>query len=442
MNSHTTPMIENVERDPKRLKARADNSRQHSKKQLKQLERSICTFGFYNPVTIDEEDTILAGHGRVQAALSLGLESIPCRRVTGFEEGVKLALMVADNKLALNATYDEVLLAANLVNLRSLEIDATITGFSVTEIEVLIDREHLPDHEPKPEDDLIPEPEPERVVSQSGDIWVAGSHRLFCGDSLLAESYDRLLGSRSAEMIFTDPPYNLDVSTISGLGKTKHRNFEMGSGEMSEGEFEAFLKMAFAHMAAYSKEGAIHFICMDWRHLGEVLRAGAVYDGLKNLIVWDKGVGGMGSFFRNRHELIFAFKKGSAPHINNFELGQHGRSRTNVWSYRGVNTGGKRRMEELALHPTCKPVQMIADAMRDCSTRGGVILDAFGGVGSTMIAAEKTGRRAHLIEIDPIYVDRAVRRWQAYAKDDAILEETGETFDEVAKRRHTGGEAS
>jgi hypothetical protein len=194
----------------------------------------------------------------------------------------------------------------------------------------------------------------------------------------------------------------------------------MASGEMSPAEFIAFLERAFRNLADHSSDGSIHFVCMDWRHMAEILRAGeAVYDELKNLIVWAKDNGGMGTFYRSRHELIFVFKKGSAPHLNSFELGQHGRYRTNVWNYRGVNTMRQGRMDELMLHPTVKPVQMIADAIRDVSERGDIVLDAFGGSGSTLIAAEKTGRRARLVELDPIYCDRILARWEAHARDEA-----------------------
>jgi DNA modification methylase len=196
----------------------------------------------------------------------------------------------------------------------------------------------------------------------------------------------------------------------------------MASGEMSTAEFTEFLRTSFANMANVSVDGAIHFICMDWRHLQEVQTAGAsVYSELKNLIVWVKDNGGMGSFYRSRHELIFAFKVGAAPHVNTFELGQHGRYRTNVWQYRGVNTRKCDRMAELALHPTVKPAQMIVDAIRDVSGRGEIVLDLFGGSGSTLIAAQKTGRRGFLCELDPVYCDRILRRWEAYARDEAEL---------------------
>ncbi len=260
---------------------------------------------------------------------------------------------------------------------------------------------------------------------------------MICGDALKTETFDRLLVDERARMVFTDPPYNVPIDGhVGGSGATKHREFIMASGEMSPEAFTGFLKTAFENLATYSHDGSIHYICMDWRHLEEMTAAGrSAYSEFKNLIVWAKDNGGMGTFYRSRHELVFAFKNGVAPHINNFELGQNGRYRTNVWEYRGVNTLRTGRMDELSLHPTVKPVAMIADAIRDVSERSGIVLDAFGGSGSTLIAAHKTGRRARLIELDPVYVDRIVRRWQDYAQDDAILDGTDQTFDEVAAER-------
>jgi DNA modification methylase len=224
-----------------------------------------------------------------------------------------------------------------------------------------------------------------------------------------------------AQMVFTDPPYNVPIDGhVGGLGAVKHREFAMASGEMSKSEFIFFLHAAFTNLCRHSIDGSIHFICMDWRHMAEILTAGeAVYHELKNLIVWAKDNGGMGSFYRSRHELIFAFKNGTLPHHNSFELGQHGRYRTNVWQYRGVNSFSRGRADELALHPTVKPVQMIADAIKDVSSRNGIVLDLFGGSGSTLIAAQKTGRRAFLCELDPVYCDRIICRWEIYARDDA-----------------------
>ena len=217
----------------------------------------------------------------------------------------------------------------------------------------------------------------------------------------------------------------------------------MTSGEMSAAQFTDFLEKAFRNLADHSADGSIHFICMDWRHMAEMLAAGeTAYSEIKNLIVWDKGTGGMGTFYRSRHEMVFAFKKGTSPHINSFELGQHGRYRTNVWSYKGMNSFGGARNAEIQLHPTVKPVAMIADAIKDVSKRNGIVLDVFGGSGSTLIAAHKTGRRGYLAELDPLYCDRIIRRWQVFARDDAVLEETGESFDQVRAQRRSSADRS
>lgn len=414
----THPCIEMI--DPRSLRPWERNARTHSRKQLRQLEKSIRTFGFTNPVLIDGAGTILAGHGRVEAAKAMGLDGVPCVRIEHMSEAEKRAYVLADNKLALNAGWDEELLAAELGALvaEDLDFDVDVTGFSIAEIDGFIDGVE-PEEPNDPRDDALPQEAPRRA--RVGDVWRLGDHRLVCGDALDPGVVDLLMAGERARMVFSDPPYNVKIDgNVGGLGKIRHREFAMASGEMTEAEFTNFLHTAFRNLADHSLDGAIHYICMDWRHMGEMLAAGqGVYAELKNLIVWAKDNGGMGAFYRSRHELIFAFKVGTGPHVNSFELGQHGRYRTNVWEYRGVNSGGAQRLEELAIHPTVKPVQMIADAIRDVSGRGEIVLDLFGGSGSTLIAAEKTGRRARLMELDPIYCDRILARWEAFAKDDA-----------------------
>jgi DNA modification methylase len=413
--------------DPGSLRPWAKNARTHSKKQLRQIAKSIETFGFTNPVLIDQHGTILAGHGRVEAAKSLGMAAVPCLRIEHMTEAEKRAYVIADNKLALNAGWDEELLAQELQGLlatENLSFDLDVIGFEVAEIDSLVEG-LTPEESGNPEDDVIPEIAPRRV--NPGDIWQLGNHRLICGDALDPIVLGDLMQGELARMVFADAPYNVKIDGhVGGSGKTKHREFAMASGEMSEVEFTTFLTKALRNMADHSIDGSIHYQCMDWRHIGEMLAAGqAVYDELKNLIVWAKDNGGMGTFYRSRHELIFAFKKGTAPHVNSFELGQHGRYRTNVWNYRGVNTMRAGRMEELQLHPTVKPVQMIADAIKDVSARGEIVLDSFGGSGSTLIAAEKTGRRARLVELDVVYCDRILVRWERMAKDTAVQQVCG-----------------
>jgi DNA modification methylase len=413
-----------------RLRPYPKNARTHSKKQVRQIADSIDRFGFTNPVLLDNQNTILAGHGRVEAAKLLGMAEVPCVRIETMTAEEKRAYVIADNKLALNAGWDDEVLAEELKGLLAsdLDFDIGLTGFTIAEIDGLV--EGLTPEEPgDPDDDILPvDPGPERC--RPGDVWQLGPHRLICGNALDAATVAALMGGEKAQMIFADPPYNVPIQGhVGGSGAVKHREVAMAAGEMSKAEFTAFLTTSFRNLADASIDGSIHFICMDWRHMDEVLRAGeAVYSELKNLIVWAKDNGGMGTFYRSRHELIFAFKNGAAPHTNSFELGQHGRYRTNVWQYKGVNTLKAGRMDELALHPTVKPVQMIADAIKDCSGRGDIVLDLFGGSGSTLIAAHKTGRRGFLCELDPVYCDRIIRRYELFAKDDAELVACGIEF--------------
>ena len=398
------------------------NARTHSRKQIQQIAQSITTFGFTVPVLIDGAGMILAGHARIEAARSLGMAEVPCVRVEHLTAAQKRAYILADNKLASNAGWDEDLLASELLELTAdpdLDFDLGVTGFSIHEVDMYVDG-LAPEEPGDPADDILPADLPRRCAP--GDVWQLGRHRLICGDALDSAVIDQLMDGEQARMVFTDPPYNVPIDGhVGNLGKIRHREFAMAAGEMSGEEFTGFLTEAMRQLHEHAMDGSIHFICMDWRHMGEILAAGAaVYAELKNMIVWVKDNGGMGSFYRSRHELIFVFKKGTAAHVNTFELGQHGRYRTNVWEYRGVNTRRAGRLEELALHPTVKPVQMIADAIRDVSGRGDIVLDIFGGSGSTLIAADKTGRRGYLCELDPIYCDRTLARWEAYAKDEAV----------------------
>jgi DNA modification methylase len=286
-------------------------------------------------------------------------------------------------------------------------------------------------------EDDTPRPIASPTITQAGDLWALGKHRILCGDALDNASYERLLGGEKADFVFTDPPYNVPIEGhVCGKGAIHHREFAMASGEMSAQEFTGFLARVFAHLVAHSKDGSIHDVCMDWRHIVEIMAAGRkAYSELKNLCIWNKNNAGMGSFYRSKHELVFVWKNGAAPHINNFELGQHGRNRSNVWEYPGISTMRAGRLEELAMHPTVKPVALVADAIKDCSRRGAVVLDPFLGSGTSVIAAERTGRRARGIEIDTAYVDVAVRRWQSYAGKFATLAQTEQTFEEIVEER-------
>ena len=415
------------------------NARTHSRRQIKQIADSIRTFGFTNPVLVDDDRTILAGHGRVQAARQLGMRHVPTVRLSHLTPAQRRAYVLADNKLALNAGWDQDLLAIELQGLIDLDFDLEITGFSLAEVDLVLDA--AADRDPKAADtpaDTIP-PLPECALTRRGDIWLCGHHRLVCGDARQAQDYALLVGNEPVDMIFTDPPYNVPIDGhVCGLGRVRHREFAMGTGEMSEDAFVAFLSETLGAAGAKCRDGAIAFVCMDWRHMGELLTAGRRSLGeLKNLCVWNKTNGGMGSFYRSKHELVFVFKIGSAPHVNSFGLGETGRYRTNVWDYAGINSFGAGRDADLAMHPTVKPVALVADAIRDCSRRGDTVLDPFGGSGTTIIAAEKVGRSARLLELDPAYCDTIVRRWQTVTGKHATLRETGERFEDVAEHRTT-----
>jgi DNA modification methylase len=418
------------------LKPAARNARTHSAKQLQLIAASITQFGFINPILVDEAGQVIAGHGRLEAAKTLGTPTVPTVCIAHLNHAQLRAYRLADNRLAELAGWDDALLALELGELATLtlDFDLEITGFDTVDLDRLLAA--ACDAGENTDDDVAPEPA-QQAVSRLGDLWQLGAHRLLCADARLPASYQTLLGAGSAQLVFTDPPYNVPIQGhVSGLGKQRHREFAMASGEMSESEFTGFLTTLFTNMAAVSTDGAIHFVCMDWRHIGEVLTAGrAAYSELKNLCVWNKDNAGMGGFYRSKHELVFAFKHGSAPHINNFGLGEGGRYRSNVWDYAGANSFRRGRAEDLAMHPTVKPVAMVMDAIKDCSRRGGVVLDPFGGSGTTLIAAERTGRRGHLLEIDPLYVDVTIRRWQALTGKPACHAETGDSFDVTATAR-------
>jgi DNA modification methylase len=429
---------------PASLKPYAGNARTHSAKQIRQIANSIEQFGFTNPVLISDDDQIIAGHGRVAAARLLGLETVPAARLSHLSEAQRRAYVLADNKLALNAGWDEEMLAIELQGLIDLDFDMDLTGFSAAEIDLRLDAAHEsdPDSATGPEDEVPVVEGP--AVSRAGDLWILGRHRLICGDARNAEDYARLMDGKTADLIFTDPPYNVRINGhVSGLGRVRHREFAMASGEMDEAGFTAFLTETLGAAAAVSCDGAIAFVCMDWRHMPELLAAGRIaFTELKNLCVWNKTNGGMGTFYRSKHELVFVYKVGTAAHLNNFGLGDNGRYRTNVWDYPGVSSIGAERDAALEMHPTVKPTALVADAIRDCSKRGGLVLDPFAGSGTTLIAAEKTGRAARLIELDPFYCDTIIRRWETLTGKRATLADTSAGFEDVEAERLGAGEGS
>lgn len=419
------------------LKPLARNARTHSSSQIRQIASSIERFGFNNPVLVDDDDRILAGHGRLAAAKLIGLADIPVIRLGDMTMAERKAYALADNKIALNAGWDQELLALELQELIDLDFEVELTGFAIAEIDLTLDAalqmsKTLSDSSA----DEIP-PLEQSAVSRTGDLWQLGKHVLLCGDAREPADLAKLMGGKQAAMAFTDPPYNVPIDGhVCGMGKITHREFAMGAGEMSRVQFTGFLEVALRNMTVHSASGAILFVCMDWRHMRELQDAGeAAGLELKNLCVWNKSNGGMGTFYRSKHELVFAFKYGDAPHINSFGLGDTGRYRTNVWDYPGISSIGSNRDDELAMHPTVKPVALVADAIKDCSRRGDIILDPFGGSGTTLIAAQQTGRIARLIEYDPLYCDTIIRRFERETGKLAVHLDKQCSFDELADMR-------
>lgn len=425
-----------VDRSPSDLTPWPNNPRIHPEKQLAAIKAAMLQFGVTAPILVDENGQILSGHGRVQAALALGLASVPTRVISGLSEAQKRAYVLADNKIAELSKWDQGLLKSELEILIAEDFAIETTGFSTAEIDVMFD-DGAAAAATDP-DDLQPSDIPTDIVSQVGDLWQLGNHYLLCGNALDAECYQTVMRGELAELTISDAPYNLEADSIGGSGKIHHQSFAMASGEMTPSKFTAFLNRAFSHTHAFSQDGSIHYYFMDWRHMREIQDAAVpLFGPLRQLCVWAKHAGGMGSFYRNQHELVFVFKKGNAPHINNFELGQHGRYRTNVWNYSGIASVTEKNHVLLGLHPTIKPVGLIADAIRDCSHRKGIILDPFAGSGTLLIAAERTGRHARVIEIDPQYVDVGVQRWQRVTGKQAVLVATGQTWDQVRAERLT-----
>lgn len=417
MEEQDFSLLEIIYKHPSELKPNSRNSRTHSEKQIHKIAKSIKKLGFNNPILINKKRVVIAGHGRLEAAKLLKLDSVPTICLENLTEEQIRAYIIADNKIALEAGWDKEILKIELEELSALDVDfdVTITGFETAEIDLITNFEVIEDIKNEKQDPLDELPQESEIEEQvkPGDLWQIGeNHKLFCGDSTKEESYKILMQDELAGVIFTDPPYNVRIQgNVSS--KKDIAEFAMASGEMSKIEFAKFLRTAMALQAKYSRDGSIHFQCMDWRHMHEMLVAAQpVYSELKNLCIWDKISAGMGSMYRSQQELVFVYKNGNASHINNIELGVHGRYRTNVWRYRGMHASNPQAKELLKLHPTVKPTAMIIDALLDASLTFDIVLDTFGGSGSTLLAAERTKRRARLIEIDPHYCDIILHRFQ------------------------------
>jgi DNA modification methylase len=428
------------------LKPDPANPRRHTRKQVRQIAESIKAFGFNVPILIDRDGNVIAGHGRWLACRELGITEVPTLCLDHLTPAQARAFMIADNRLTEISVWDDRLLARQLkeLSLVGLDFDIEVTGFEMGEIDLRIASVDEPAQAEADPADVVPEI-PATPLSKLGDMWLLHCHRLLCGSALDSAVFAALMGEERAATAFIDPPYNVRIDGhAGGLGAIHHRPFPMASGEMDRSQFTAFLGQAFRNLTAFSIDGSIHFVCMDWRHLEELLAAGReAYDELKNICVWVKDNAGMGSFYRSRHELVCVFKHGRNGHRNNIQLGQFGRNRSNVWHYPGANSFARYSEEGnlLALHPTVKPVAMVADAILDCSARGDIVLDAFLGSGTTLIAAERTGRRCHGMELDPAYVDTSVRRWQKLTGGSARHAASGRSFDDLAREAEVANAA-
>lgn len=428
-------VIEHV--SPHRLRAHPKNARRHSRHQIGLITGSIKAFGFLNPIIVDDDNIVLSGHGRLEAAHAQGLAQVPIIRFSHLTPAQKRAFMIADNRIAeQGGGWDRSLLADELGELIELlpaeGIDIAVTGFATGDIDPLL--ADLADAKAEPED-ILPAP-PRQPVSRRGELWQLAQHFLYCGDARDPRAFAKLMQGNKATAVFTDPPYNRDARAIGGRGRVRHENFAFASGEMSAPQFRKFLYCTLGNAVAVSAPGAVHFNCMDWRGIADLIAVGnKIYDAMLNVVVWNKTNAGQGSFYRSQHELIGVFRVGEQAHRNNVELGRFGRNRSNVWTYAGVNTFGRGRMQALASHPTVKPVALVADALLDCTARGDVVLDPFAGSGTIFLAAEKIGRVARGIEYEPAYVDVGIRRWQENTKLEAALVGDGRSFSEIAEDR-------
>ncbi len=411
------------------------NPRKHSRAQISAIARSIEAFGFNAPILVDKNNKIVAGHGRYEAAVLLGNDKVPVILLDHLTPSQAKAYMLADNKLTDRSTWDDPKLAVHLKELSDLVLDFDIEaiGFEPPEIDLRIQSLDSSLEETDDQFELATGP----LVSRVGDLWLLGSHRLYCGNALDATSYDALSNGEKAAAAITDPPYNVRIDGhVSGNGRTTHREFAMASGEMSEAEFSNFLLQTFQRISACCRDGALIYSFMDWRHMSEILAAGrAASLDLLNLCVWAKTNGGMGSLYRSRHELVFVFKSGHDQHTNNIQLGRFGRNRSNLWNSPGANSFARNSSKnQLDSHPTVKPIALVADAILDCTKRNDIVIDPYLGSGTTILAAERTGRRCHAIEIDGRYVDTAIKRWEQLTKQEA-KDIYGKTFAQTRSNR-------
>jgi DNA modification methylase len=413
------------------------NPRKHSQAQIRSLASSINAFGFNAPILTDKNNQILSGHARFEAAKLAGHDEVPVISLDHLSPEKARAYMLADNQLTDRSSWDDTALAVHLKELSELVLDFDIeaTGFEAPELDFRIQSlDDAESAEAADEFSLATGP----AVTQLGDVWILGPNQICCGNALNPQRYSDLFQGEKAAAAFSDPPYNAKIDGhVSGKGKTTHREFPMASGEMSPAEYSEFLVTFVRIMCGYLLPDALLYTCIDWRHISEMLAAGlAAGCDLLNLCVWVKSNGGMGSLYRSRHEFVPVFRNGKGSHTNNVQLGRFGRNRTNVWNYPNVNSFGR---GDSRLHPTIKPIGLVADAILDSTKRDDIVLDPFLGSGTTLLAAERTNRRCFGLELDPLYVDTAIERWQRITGDKAHTR-LGETYDQIKTRRQVADE--
>ncbi len=438
------PDLETVRVPIEQLQPAKRRARKPGKDHLANVMKCLRELGQVSPILIDRDHRIVDGHIVVEALRQLAathVVAVPLDHLN--EEQVRL-VRIALNKLAEGSTWELEELRAELGELQLAGYDLTNAGFTLPELDIIL--------QPPTEgggiavNDAVEEP-PAEPVSRPGDLWLLGPHRLLCGDALVAQSYASILGEEKAAACFTDCPWNIPIEGfVSGLGVKKHKNFKMAAGEMSAEAFQEFVDTFSRLIAEHLEDGGVVYSCIDWRSHDRIVLGGE-RAGLKhiNTIVWNKGSGGMGGLYRSAHELIPLLCKGKTSKTNNVELGRHGRDRTNVWNYPGANRPGSSAAQALKHHPTPKPVEMVEDALFDVTRRGELVLDPFMGSGTTLLAAEQSGRIAVGIELDPAYVDVCGRRWQEMTGEDAVNVHTRRTFNEtaaqaIAKDNLEGGE--
>ena len=430
VKNHENPNLEIKYVEIEKLKKYDKNAKIHTSKQISKLVSSMKKFGVVTPILVDRNFTIIAGHGRLEALKNLNYNKIPVIMLENLSESQVRAYRLADNRIAEEAKYNSDILKIELSELTiEDEIEIIDTGFDVAEVDAIILDNYGVKTEKTDKADEIKSLEIEHKV-KIGDIWQLGNHLLLCGNSTEIISYEELMNNEKADLIITDPPYNVPIK--GHVCKTKHNEFEMASGEMSEEEFTNFSENFMKNLVKFSKNGSLHYLFIDWRGLNIFLKVGSkIYSELKNICVWNKILAGMGSFYRSQHELVCVYKNGKQPHVNNIELGKNGRYRTNVWDCKGVNSANPKSLELLKLHPTVKPVGLLHEIILDSSSIGDIVLDIFGGSGSTLLACEKAKRKARIIEISPKYCDLIIHRYKEQTKKEVkFIKNIGEINNE------------